>query len=506
MKNRWTQWRVDVWPMVFCLICAAALLMVCSMNSWLYPVNPWVDVNIVATVGRGMLHGQVPYRDLFDHKGPLAFLVFGLGTELFPGRYYAFYLFEIIGVAGALFFGWKTIRLYRPGLSVAWMAPLCAVLLLSGAFVCGGSAEEMLLLPLAWSIYDLLRCWRSGRPLAASELVRNGILAGCVLWTKFNLLGVHFIWMAAMALDSLVKEKKLGPPVRMCLWFLGGMALASLPWLIYFGLNGALDNLVQNYFIDNIFGYDLATGGGRFRAINLAKGLLYVVRRDSVYAALLAVAGIAVLLLPLKKMALREKAALVAMAVMVVALTYGTGVINDYYAVTLAIFLPFSLLVLEWIPDRGIRLQGPLRVAMSVATLAICVCMAWRLNVHANDVGVPHEDTPQGQIAEIIREDQRQEITLLQYQLMDIGCYLASGAKPADRWFSFVNIRRGECLEAIQALVDEGVSDYVVTGARTEAEIEELDRYQKVLQFSSNYGMREDECMFYCLYRRTEED
>src|SRR5699024_7480274 len=118
----------------------------------------------------------------------------------------------------------------------------------------------LLLFPVAWSMYDLLVAWRTGKRLTSGTLVRNGVLAGSILWTKFNLLGFHFVWMADVAIDALVKEKKLWPPMKMCLIFLGGMAIATLPWLVYFGANGALGIFIQNYLIDNIFLYNVGSG------------------------------------------------------------------------------------------------------------------------------------------------------------------------------------------------------------------------------------------------------
>ena len=48
--------RRDGWAAVLFLAAAAAILMICSMNSWLYPLNPWSDVNILGTMSREMLN------------------------------------------------------------------------------------------------------------------------------------------------------------------------------------------------------------------------------------------------------------------------------------------------------------------------------------------------------------------------------------------------------------------------------------------------------------------
>ena len=62
-----------------CLI-SAGVLLICSKNSPLYPMNDWVDVNCFFTVGRGMRHGMTPYLDLYEQKGPLLYAVFALAA------------------------------------------------------------------------------------------------------------------------------------------------------------------------------------------------------------------------------------------------------------------------------------------------------------------------------------------------------------------------------------------------------------------------------------------
>ena len=68
--------------LLWCLAAAALLLAVCSKSSPLYPLNDWMDANIFYTAGKAMMNGQVLYRDVFDHKGPLLYLVYGVGWLL----------------------------------------------------------------------------------------------------------------------------------------------------------------------------------------------------------------------------------------------------------------------------------------------------------------------------------------------------------------------------------------------------------------------------------------
>ena len=54
---------------LFAALAAVLSLTVCTKSSFLYPLNDWVDVHCYFTVGRGILHGMVPYRDLYEQKG-----------------------------------------------------------------------------------------------------------------------------------------------------------------------------------------------------------------------------------------------------------------------------------------------------------------------------------------------------------------------------------------------------------------------------------------------------
>ncbi len=56
------------------LFCSAIILAICSKSSFLYPINNWGDANSYYIIGKGILHGLVPFRDLFEQKGPVIFL------------------------------------------------------------------------------------------------------------------------------------------------------------------------------------------------------------------------------------------------------------------------------------------------------------------------------------------------------------------------------------------------------------------------------------------------
>ena len=61
------------------------------------------DQSIYALVGDGVLHGKMPYRDLWDFKPPGIFLVYALAQGLFGRGMVAIRLLEVLGMVASVF-------------------------------------------------------------------------------------------------------------------------------------------------------------------------------------------------------------------------------------------------------------------------------------------------------------------------------------------------------------------------------------------------------------------
>ena len=65
--------KFNVQSFVLLILVSFCSLLFCTKNSWLYSFNDWVDGNAFFTMGKGMVNGLVPYKDLFEQKGPLLY-------------------------------------------------------------------------------------------------------------------------------------------------------------------------------------------------------------------------------------------------------------------------------------------------------------------------------------------------------------------------------------------------------------------------------------------------
>ena len=286
----------------------------------------------------------------------------------------------------------------------------------------------------------------------------------------------------------------------MCLIFLGGMAIATIPWLVYFGANGALGIFIQNYLIDNIFLYNV--GSGRQSILrNIARWVIRLAQDAGLYMAVLAVAGVSVLAFPRARMAVREKVMLIAAAVMVAASMFFRRSYMPYYSVFLASFLPFALLPLAALRGR-IRIRWP-RWAMpaaAVAVIAASVGFGYLTCGESLWIGAPYAITPHARVAEAIENSGVEDPTLAQYMSMDVGFYYTSGARPAGRYFTATNIHQADYISAVDEMIDEGIPDFILASPGDPEQAPEFKDYDIVLNLSSDFGF--GETVYYTLYQR----
>ena len=79
-----------------CAVLAALILLLTSQSSPLYPINLWGDANCLFTVGRVMKDGGVLYRDIYEQKGPLLYLIHALAACLSDTSFWGVYIMDCL--------------------------------------------------------------------------------------------------------------------------------------------------------------------------------------------------------------------------------------------------------------------------------------------------------------------------------------------------------------------------------------------------------------------------
>ena len=470
-RTGWLEWA-------FCLAASAVLLMLCSMNSPLYPLNPWGDVNCFVTVAREMLEGVMPYRDLIEQKGPLLYAVYALAMLISPRSYFGIYLIEVLLMSGTMLLFCRTARLFVPKMHIGWSAAACGVLCAASSFSAGGSAEELCMLPVAASMYALMKSWKEGRPLTGWQYFLNGVAAGCIFWIKFNLLGFHFAWMGFQAVEALVRDRNLRRPVKMCRWFVGGMAAAAVPWLIWFGMDGALVEMLDVYLYRNAFYY--RTSDRLLKRIAMA---ILVTFKDWRMCLLMVSALLGVTVFGKGRVSGRVRLFLLAVASAVFLSVYCIGRFMHYYPLVLALFTPFALIPFGVLGERlRVRRGG---IAAGAVLLAVSVCFALT-DENLQYIGCDYADTVQGQAAALTAE--MDEPLLLNVNALDAGLYMALDAHPADEWFVQLNYDREACRQAQRECIAAGIPDLVACVNASMEELEMGGDYELLGELNSDFA------------------
>ena len=241
------------------LVLAAAFLLRFSYStSFLWPGYCGYDSAIFQTIGKYWAEGSVPYRDLFDHKGPLIFFIDMIGYLLW-GRA-GILVPQTISLAAALFFLYKLGRVYLPRPGAAGAA-LAALVYLARTFDEGNMTEEYALPFIAASLWLAARwCEEQKRDPAAPHPWRYaavyGLSFGAILLLRVTSAVSIGSFVLVIALYTLARKQWV-TLAKNAAAFLGGFAAVTAPFCVYFAAYGALGRMLYG-----TIGYNLlyATG------------------------------------------------------------------------------------------------------------------------------------------------------------------------------------------------------------------------------------------------------
>lgn len=483
------QHRSHAGSYLFCLLTAAVLMALFSRSSFLYPFNNWSDTNVYMTIGREMLRGAVPYRDLFDHKGLLWYLLYLAANLISTRTYLGLYLIEVFSFSIFLYYSWKLLRLFCPQYYALCCLPFLGCLIaVSDAFGMGGSAEEIHLSFAAVGLYYLVRFLRDADPkqMPYSVVFVNGLLAGCVLWIKYSLLGFWFAWMASVFF-LLLGRREWKRSLASCGIFLLGMGAASVPCLAYLLATGTLADFWHVYVTVNL---QYASVSGPYSLTQrLHTSLQYFTMMfgwNKILGTLTLVGLFLVTLLPVITRNMLRRLLLPLTFLFSVGAAYLGTVSHFYYFMTVAPFLSLAFLfagvmlkpavaaIFGAVQKSASRSGKTVSVRMvRCATGIACAgtlllsCVYGRMrSPNTFFMNYTRDELTQYQVAAILA--QQEQPTLMYYNnLIDIGILMAApNARPWGKYYFMPNISYEafpEIRDSQEAGLRERQADFVFT-------------------------------------------
>lgn len=425
----------------FCLFLSVVFSSIGTKSSPLYPFNDWVDANASFTMGKAMIKGKILYRDIFDQRGPLFYLLFGLAYLISNTSFLGVFIFEVLSFSVFLYFSFKLVSLFLDFNYALISLPLLTTSIINlKSFTHGGSPEEFSLPLIAISLYYLVVYFKDvyPKPIPNRYVFVNGIIAGCVLWIKFSMLGFWFGWMASIFLSMLI-TKQIFPAIKSAILFILGMLAVTLPWIIYFSLNHSIYEWINAYFIINLTSYSEATSVmSNITSIPLM--MITQLGMNPIFAGHFLI-GLIIFLTNIHYIPKRiAKISLLSCLLFLALSVFGGGRGYIYYFLIISPFIIFGFIVLLSLFYKQFGAIKSRLASIFIILISVIITFSYTLVCNHNTymLKMDKEDLVQFKYAKIIR--QTENATLLNYGTLDIGFYTTTGIVPNVRFFQNLNI------------------------------------------------------------------
>ena len=499
--------RVSIY--LFFIIIATFFLLVCTKSSPLYFTNDWTDANASFTLGKSMMNGKVLYMDIFNQRGPLFYSMHGLFYLISNKTFLGVFLFEVVFFSVFLFYSYKIARIYLNKRYGLFVIPIISFLILNNRnFAHGDSPEQFSMTLLMISLYYLLKQLKLNnfKPIAKRIVLINGILAGSIIWIKYSMIGFWFGWILVISIISIANKKYLNT-IFLNFIFLVGIFIATIPFIIYFGINGAYKEWIDAYFFVNINHYS--------RHSTIFNSIFFIIEnfvaglgRNVIFFSI-SLFGIVSILISkyFARNFIKRTAILIPFFFLTIGV-YGGGRAFIYYFLIISPISIFGIIYFL----RCIKLSlinTYFQKNNYTYILAIVTLFLFSITIITNHntyiFKYEKEDLVQFSFAEIINRSSNP--TLLNYGSLDIGLYTTTGIVPNVKYFQRQNIDYGRFpinMDEQNRYLEEKLVDFVVTKelANNANKSFNLNNYFKSYQLVAEKNQSyEGEYLTYKLYK-----
>ena len=433
MKKIFSKKRILI--ALYAFLISFVMLLLASKNSFLYPFNDWVDANAFFTVGKSMMHGMVPYRDLFEQKGPFLYLIYGIGSLISFKSFLGIFILEVLFWTIALIYLYKILKMFlSTRVSLLILPIFMSIIVTTRAFTHGGSAEEFCVPFFFITLYYFIKHFKI-KELTKKEMLLNGVIAGFILLTKYTLLGFWFSFTLAIFIDYIMKKdykKAIIYPLTLLL----GMFIPFSICLIYLGINQAINDFFYNYFYINMTAYNENVVNIFTRIYQIFSNFIHSISLDIPSLLLLIITLLFIWKLNLNK---RCKILLL-ITILITILGVYFGLKNyRYYLLFILFFISLGLLSIFNLFDKYLKdLNNKIYIPLIIFVGGLMIFNSCYNANYKEYMKLDKEDFFQFEFASIINEEENP--TMVNLGKLDSGVYTLSGLYPSTYFFERQNI------------------------------------------------------------------
>ena len=235
-------------------VVAFTVLFVCSPDSYTHDLFDRMDSAWFFMCGKAWMNGMIPYVDFTDSKGPLLWLVYGIGYLISPHNYIGVFWLSVILYTGIFICIYKIAEIF---LKERWQQFTVVIIMISSYFTFFFHYE---ILSEDWNsgfvalaFYRIIFLLYTDKGKETHSVYITCFLLGiCLtgsLLVKFSttvMLGITYFYV----LYVLIREKR--NIIFSFLSLIGGCSVLLVPMAIYMLAVGAYSSFVQEYFFNTV--------------------------------------------------------------------------------------------------------------------------------------------------------------------------------------------------------------------------------------------------------------
>ena len=225
----------------------------------------WFDASVYKYVAWTMDLGGMPYKDAFDHKGPLVYIFFWIGRKF--GDMYGVWVPYVILIFVSLFLLYRIIRMFCPRIS-SCILMLVVFVVMFDYEITSMSPEGISIPFMAGGLYIFLDYFLNSK-ISNPRLILCGWCFGCILMIKAQMISVWLVFCITV-LIKCIKEKKFQDLGRFLIYFIVGGLISILPIIIWLIHGGAFGYFIADY-IDFNSKYAAKYSGGSISEVMAAR-------------------------------------------------------------------------------------------------------------------------------------------------------------------------------------------------------------------------------------------
>lgn len=214
-------------------------------------INPQLDSSSFIYFGHGMKDGLIPYKDMFDNKGPflvlLNFIAVILDTVSFGN---GLFIIEFVFLAVSFYFMYKLSSFFKVGSCIYVIALLFITPALTQFISFGNYTEEYAFTFILISLYIFLDVLLHENKSAINYIL-IGIFGSCTLLLRLNMVATWIVFFLVLVSYYLLK-KQYKAIIKGTLWIMFGASIVALVFIVYGIATHSFKEMIDDSIIFNL--------------------------------------------------------------------------------------------------------------------------------------------------------------------------------------------------------------------------------------------------------------